>query len=226
LNSDFHSFARNQELDICPTNLRAKIIETTEWISSQISRAVYNVGQAETQEDYNTRVEALFANLDKAEEVLSKERYICGEQFTIADIIFFTTLIRFDEAYYFLYKCNKKRIVDYPHLFSYLKELYEIETIRNTVRMDHIRASFYSNYPTVNQSRIIPIGPNSLEILINTTSYPRNSLKGISVPLPSTRSVSIPFDRKEQEDQKESQQQLPERQEQIEISTSVTETGA
>jgi putative glutathione S-transferase len=221
LNNEFNTFATNKALDLYPTRLRAKINEANEWISTQISQGVYKVGQAKTQGDYNVAVQALFENLDKAEEILSKERYICGNQFTLADIVLFTTLLRFDEIYYFEFKCNKKRICDYPHLFEFLKELYQIEAIRSTVHMDHIKASYYSNFPLLNQFSIIPIGPNSLEKL--TSPHSRGSLRGQDIPLPPPRIEPPPkAPEQPQEEKKENvpiqvQQPAPQQEQQQEV---------
>ncbi|GAB4840799.1 hypothetical protein Ancab_021561 [Ancistrocladus abbreviatus] len=158
-NSEFNDFAKNAALDLYPPQLRSQIDEINEWIFDGINIGVYKCGFAQKQGPYDEAVEKLFEALDRCEDILGKQRYLCGGTFTEADIRLFVTLIRFDETYAVNFKCNKKLVREYPNLFNYTKEIYQMPPITATVHMDHIRRGYYS-MPSLNPSGIVPIGPS------------------------------------------------------------------
>eukprot|EP00479_Gromia_sphaerica_P003230 TRINITY_DN13772_c0_g1_i1.p1 TRINITY_DN13772_c0_g1~~TRINITY_DN13772_c0_g1_i1.p1 ORF type:complete len:193 (+),score=20.87 TRINITY_DN13772_c0_g1_i1:112-690(+) len=146
-------------LDSYPEDLREKIDEINSWIYPCINNGVYRCGFARTQEAYENAFYELFDALDKIEDILSKTRYLCGDRLTEADIRLFPTLIRFDVVYYGHFKCNKKRIVDFPNLWNYTKELYQIPEIKETCNMEHMKAHYYHSHRSLNPTGIIPKGP-------------------------------------------------------------------
>ncbi|EOY27559.1 Glutathione S-transferase family protein isoform 2 [Theobroma cacao] len=160
LNTEFNDIAENPALDLYPSHLRAQIDETNEWIYSGINNGVYKCGFARQQGPYDEAVKQLYEALDKCEEILSKQRYICGNVLTEADVRLFVTLIRFDEVYAVHFKCNKKLLREYPNLFNYTKEIYQIPGISSTVNVQHIKKHYYGSQPSINPFGIIPLGPN------------------------------------------------------------------
>ncbi|KAM6551538.1 hypothetical protein CsatB_001346 [Cannabis sativa] len=159
-NSEFNAIAENPDMDLYPPQLRAKINETNEWIYEAINNGVYKCGFARKQEPYDEAVTKLYQALDKCEEILDKQRYICGNTLTEADIRLFVTLIRFDEVYAVHFKCNKKLLREYPNLFNYTKDIYQVPGMSSTVNMEHIKRHYYGSHPTINPFGIIPSGPN------------------------------------------------------------------
>ena len=124
-----------------------------------MNNGVYRAGFATTQAAYEEAARALFATLDQLEERLSRQRYLAGRQITEADWRLFTTLLRFDAVYYSHFKCNLRRIVDYPNLWNYLRELYQVPGVAETVSLDHIKRHYYGSHRNVNPTGIVPIGP-------------------------------------------------------------------
>ena len=120
---------------------------------------MYRAGFATSQSAYDEAVTELFTELDHWEKVLGKQRYLCGDQITEADWCMFTTLFRFDAVYYVHFKCNLQRIVDYPNLWNYLKDLYQQPGVRETCNLDHIKRHYYISHPNVNPTGIVPKGP-------------------------------------------------------------------
>jgi glutathionyl-hydroquinone reductase len=120
---------------------------------------VYRAGFATAQEAYEEAALAVFTALDTLEARLGNHRYLVGDRLTEADIRLFTTLIRFDPVYHGHFKCNLRRIVDYPNLWGFVRDLYQLPGVRDTVHIDFIKAHYYRSHPTVNPSRIVPIGP-------------------------------------------------------------------
>lgn len=145
--------------DYYPTALRAEIDEVNERIYNTLNNGVYKSGFATNQEAYEEAVVPLFETLDWLEERLSSKRYLVGENLTEADWRLFTTLVRFDPVYVSHFKCNLKRIFDYPNLWNYLCDLYQHPGIAKTVHMAHIKSHYYGSHETVNPTRIIPMGP-------------------------------------------------------------------
>ncbi|XP_048438711.1 glutathionyl-hydroquinone reductase YqjG-like [Pyrus x bretschneideri] len=158
-NTEFNDIAEKAYLDLCPPHLQSQIDQTNEWIYDKINNGVYKCGFARKQEPYDEAVKELFEALDKCEEILSKQRYLCGNTLSEADIRLFVTLIRFDEAYAVNFKCNKKLLREYPNLFNYTKDIFQVPGVSSTVNIDHIKQGYYS-IAAINPFGIIPIGPN------------------------------------------------------------------
>lgn len=142
-----------------PEELAKRIDGVLDAIYEQINNGVYRAGFATSQEAYNDAVTELFEALDHWENVLSQQRYLCGDIITEADWCMFTTLLRFDAVYVGHFKCNLKRIVDYPNLWNYLKELYQYPGIAETVNFKHIKNHYYMSHESINPTRIVPRGP-------------------------------------------------------------------
>lgn len=160
---EMNAFAsKNKEWDLYPENLQKQIDSVNEWVYPQINNGVYRTGFSQTQEAYEEAVNDVFDGLDRVEEILSKQRYIASpDVFTEADIRLFVTLVRFDEVYVGHFKCNKKRISDYHHIPNYVREIYQIPGIADTVNMDHIKEHYHQSHPMINKFKIIPAGPNA-----------------------------------------------------------------
>jgi putative glutathione S-transferase len=124
-----------------------------------VNNGVYRAGFARSQEAYDEAVTALFDTLDALDERLSRQRYLADDRITEADIRLFTTLVRFDPVYVGHFKCNLRRLVDYPHLWPYTRELYQHPAIRPTVDFFHIKQHYYRSHETVNPTGIVPKGP-------------------------------------------------------------------
>ncbi|MFK7801170.1 MAG: glutathione S-transferase family protein [Anaerolineae bacterium] len=158
LNSEFSAIA-STGIDYYPEHLRAEIDEINERIYHTVNNGVYKSGFARSQEAYEEAVTALFDTLDFLEERLDSQRYLVGDQITEADWRLFTTLVRFDPVYVGHFKCNLKRIVDYPNLSNYLRELYQVPGIADTVDLPQIKEHYYRSHESVNPSRVVPMGP-------------------------------------------------------------------
>ncbi|NNK16647.1 MAG: glutathione S-transferase family protein [Sulfitobacter sp.] len=158
LNSAFDGLTGNTE-DFWPEDLREAIEPVNERIYDTFNNGVYRSGFATTQEAYDEAVGPLFDTLDWLENCLSENRYLMGDRITEADWRLFPTLIRFDPVYHLHFKCNRKRIVDYPNLWSYTRELYQWPGVADTVNMDHIVRHYHYSHDSINPNRIIPINP-------------------------------------------------------------------
>jgi putative glutathione S-transferase len=145
--------------DFFPPDLQADIDEINGFVYDTINNGVYRAGFATTQSAYDEAVRSLFGALDQIELILSSFRYLVGDTLTEADWRLFTTLVRFDPVYVGHFKCNLRRIVDFPNLWSFTRELYQIPGVADTVNMDHIKKHYYASHPTVNPSGVIPAGP-------------------------------------------------------------------
>jgi putative glutathione S-transferase len=145
--------------DFYPEDLRAEIDRLNVRIYDTVNNGVYRAGFATTQEAYDEAVVPLFETLDWLEDRLGSRRYLAGDRLTEADWRLFTTLVRFDPVYVGHFKCNLRRITDYPNLSAYLKELYEMPGIAETVNMHHIKGHYYESHRTINPSGIVPKGP-------------------------------------------------------------------
>ncbi|MGP4714813.1 MULTISPECIES: glutathione S-transferase family protein [unclassified Psychrobacter] len=136
-----------------------EIDEINALVYSAVNNGVYKSGFATTQDAYEEAVGELFAALDVLESRLAGSRYLVGDSITEADWRLFTTLVRFDAVYFGHFKCNLRRIVDYPNLWGYLKELYQVPGIAQTVNMDHIKSHYYTSHANINPTGIVPVGP-------------------------------------------------------------------
>ena len=146
--------------DYYPHALRGDIDKFNAKIYPNVNNGVYKAGFATTQRAYEQAVMPLFATLDELDQHLSHHRYLAGEQITEADWRLFTTLIRFDTVYYSHFKCNIKRITDYPNLSGYLRELYQWPGIKDTINMAHIKQHYYRSHLNINPTGIVPVGPD------------------------------------------------------------------
>jgi putative glutathione S-transferase len=158
LNSAFDEFT-NVGVDFYPLPLRKEIDSINQAVYDNINNGVYRAGFARTQEAYNRAYDRLFDTLDELEARLSKRRYLVGEQITEADWRLFTTLVRFDSVYYSHFKTNKKRLIDYPNLWAYTRELYQVPGVAETVNMDHIKYHYFASHRSINPTGIVPRGP-------------------------------------------------------------------
>ncbi|NOZ53596.1 MAG: glutathione S-transferase family protein [Gammaproteobacteria bacterium] len=158
LNSAFNAFTNIKD-DYYPTVLRTEIDAINKMIYDDINNGVYRCGFASTQRAYESAFDAMFAALDKLEQRLGRQRYLVGNTLTEADWRLLPTLLRFDPVYVGHFKCNLKRIADYPNLSNYLRELYQHPGISETFNLAHIKRHYYWSHTSVNPSRIIPKGP-------------------------------------------------------------------
>ncbi len=145
--------------DFYPEDLRQQIDEVNQRVYDQVNNGVYKAGFATTQDAYEEAVVPLFDTLDWLEQRLSKTRYLCGERLTEADWRLFTTLLRFDPVYVGHFKCNLRRIQDYPNLSGFLRELYQVPGVKDTVNFQHIKHHYYESHDTINPTGIVPMGP-------------------------------------------------------------------
>jgi glutathionyl-hydroquinone reductase len=158
LNSAFDQWG-NASVDFYPRELRAEIDRVNAVIYPNVNNGVYRCGFATSQEAYEEAFDALFATLDELDSRLSRQRYLAGARLTEADWRFFTTLVRFDSVYYSHFKCNLRRIVDYPHLWPYARDLYQVPGVAETVDLKQIKRHYYWSQAAVNPSRIVAKGP-------------------------------------------------------------------
>ena len=142
-----------------PADKQAEIDEINTFVYHAINNGVYKTGFATTQDAYEEALFELFAALDNMEARLQDKRYLTGDTITEADWRLFSTLMRFDAVYVGHFKCNIRRIVDYPNLWGYLRDLYQVPGIADTVNMDHIKTHYYGSHATINPTGIIPVGP-------------------------------------------------------------------
>lgn len=159
LNCEFDEFG-NADLDLYPKYLRNEIDDINQRIFSDINNGVYRCGFATTQEAYNEAFSDLFSTLDELERRLERQRYLVGDILTEADWRLFPTLVRFDPVYVGHFKCNQRRIEDYPHLSGYTRELYQMPGISETINLDHIKRHYYQSHPSINPTGIVPSGPD------------------------------------------------------------------
>jgi putative glutathione S-transferase len=158
LNSSFEAFT-NVHTDYYPAELRGEIDRINDVVYTTVNNGVYRAGFATSQQAYEEAARGIFATLDELEARLSRQRYLVGRHVTEADWRLFTTLVRFDTVYYSHFKCNLRRIADYPNLWNYLRDLYQVPGIAETVSIDHIKRHYYGSQRQVNPTGIVPIGP-------------------------------------------------------------------
>lgn len=158
LNSAFDALG-DASVDFYPEALRGEIDQINKFVYDNVNNGVYKCGFAASQEAYDEAFVGLFESLDQLEERLGKQRYLVGDTLTEADWRFFTTLVRFDPVYVGHFKCNKQRIADYPNLWGYLRDLYQVPGVSETVNMDHIKRHYYVTHLKINPTGIVPQGP-------------------------------------------------------------------
>ncbi|MCY1495444.1 Glutathionyl-hydroquinone reductase PcpF [compost metagenome] len=158
LGSAFDDLTGNR-LDLCPAALREEIDALNARIYPAVNNGVYRAGFATTQDAYEEAFNALFAELDWLEARLDRQRYLAGEHLTEADVRLFTTLIRFDAVYHGHFKCNLRRLADYPNLSNWLRELYQWPGVAETVNLEHIKHHYYASHRTINPTGVVPLGP-------------------------------------------------------------------
>jgi glutathionyl-hydroquinone reductase len=159
LNSAFDAITGNTA-DYWPEHLRDDIETVNSRVYDTVNNGVYKCGFATTQAAYDEAVHPLFGSLDWIEGILTNNRYLVGDTLTEADWRLFTTLVRFDNVYHLHFKCNRRRIIDHPNLWAYTRELYQMQGVAETVKMDHIVRHYHYSHETINPNRIIPINPN------------------------------------------------------------------
>ncbi len=158
LNSAFDEWG-DASLDFYPEELRGEIDAINALVYPSINNGVYRAGFATEQGAYQEAFDELFSALDKVEDRLSRQRYLVGSRLTEADWRLFTTLVRFDPVYFGHFKCNFRRIADYPNLSNYLRDLYQVPGVAETVSLHHIKSHYYGSHESINPTRIVPAGP-------------------------------------------------------------------
>jgi putative glutathione S-transferase len=158
LNSAFDQWG-DASLDFYPERLRGEIDRINALVYPSVNNGVYRAGFATTQIAYEEAFGELFAALDMLEELLGRSRYLAGDRITEADWRLFTTLVRFDPVYVGHFKCNLRRIADYPNLSNYTRDLYQVPGVAGTVNLHHIKAHYYGSHQTINPTGIVPLGP-------------------------------------------------------------------
>lgn len=157
-NSEFDRFTDSQ-IDLYPERLRPEIDELNRFIYENVNDGVYRAGFATSQSAYERAARGVFSALDQLDARLATRRFLFGSEFVETDWRLFVTLVRFDAVYHGHFKCNVRRIIDYPNLFGYLKDLYQTDGIAETVHFDHIKRHYYVTHDDINPTRIVPIGP-------------------------------------------------------------------
>jgi glutathionyl-hydroquinone reductase len=180
LNAAFDAFG-DPSLDFYPENLRAEIDALNETVYENINNGVYKAGFAPSQEAYEEAFRALFNTLDELDLRLDEQRFLLGDRLTEADWRLFTTLVRFDAVYYVHFKCNRRRIFDFPNLSGYLRDLFQVPGVKDTVDFEHIKQHYYFSHDRINPTRIVPLGP--LQIL--DAPHDRDRFRGEGIPVRS-----------------------------------------
>jgi putative glutathione S-transferase len=159
LNAAFDEVGGDRSVDFYPEPLRAEIDAVNAEVYDRVNNGVYKAGFATGQEAYEEAFHRLFACLDGLEARLARNRYLVGDTLTEADWRLFTTLVRFDPVYHGHFKCNRHRLVDFPNLWDYTRELYQMPGVAETVNLTHIKRHYYGSHPSVNPTGIVPAGP-------------------------------------------------------------------
>ena len=159
-NHEFQEVAANPNIDLYPEHLQQYIDELNDWIYPKINNGVYRCGFARKQGAYSRAFQELFEALDQVEEILSGSRYLTGAELTEADVRLFTTLVRFDPVYFTHFKCNQRRIVEYPNTWGYVRDIYQLPGVAETVNMEHIKHHYFVSHRQINPFGIVPDGPD------------------------------------------------------------------
>jgi putative glutathione S-transferase len=162
LNSEFNDFAQYPELDLYPSDerIRSAINEVNEWIYPTINNGLYRCGFTTKQTAYDKAITELTDSLDRLEGMLSRSRFLAGDQITEADIRLFATLLRFDEVYVVYFKTNTRTVAGSPALLNYCRDIYQMPGVKETVHMDQIKTNYYTSHPVPTAYSIIPRGPD------------------------------------------------------------------
>jgi glutathionyl-hydroquinone reductase len=160
LNEAWDDWAEHPELDLYPAERRVELDGLAERIYERVNDGVYRAGFARSQEAYEAAVIPLFETLDELDDRLGAQRFLTGADQTLVDWRLFTTLIRFDTVYFLHFKCNVRRIIDYPNLWPYLRDLYQTPGIAGTVNFEQIKRHYYLTHSSLNPSGIVPVGPD------------------------------------------------------------------
>lgn len=166
LNNAFNDWATQAEVDLYPAELQVNITDWNARVYHTVNNGVYRCGFAQTQRAYEVACNELFDTLDAIDTVLATQRYLCGNRLTLADIRLFTTLIRFDIAYYGLFKCNRRRIAEYHNLSGYIRDIYQLPGVASTCDVDAIKRDYFGNLFPLNPGGIIPLGPELVTLEI------------------------------------------------------------
>jgi putative glutathione S-transferase len=154
----FNAFG-NSKVELFPKDIAAEQAELSAFIYDRVNNGVYKSGFADSQRAYEKACRALFVALDELEKRLATRRYLFGKRIVESDWRLFCTLVRFDAVYHGHFKCNVRRIVDYPNLDGYLRDLYQLPGIAENVNFDHIKRHYYFTHDDINPTRVVPIGP-------------------------------------------------------------------
>ncbi len=159
LSSEFNDYATNTDLDLYPEDNREQINELNDWIYPSINNGVYRCGFATKQRAYSQAFSELFTALDRVEAILADSRYLTGSVLTEADVRLFTTLVRFDAVYHTHFKTNLRRIVDYPNIWAYTRDIYQLPGVAETTNIAHIKSHYFESHTHINPFGIVPDGP-------------------------------------------------------------------
>jgi glutathionyl-hydroquinone reductase len=177
LNSAFDAFG-DSSLDFYPEPLRLEIDALNAVVFENVNEGVYKAGFANSQEIYEEAFRALFNTLDELDQRLDGQRFLLGDPLTEADWRLFTTLIRFDAVYYVHFKCNRRRIADYPNLSGYLRDLFQMPGVKETVDIEQIKQHYFWSHDHINPTRIVPLGP----LMIIDAPHDRDRFRGTNIP--------------------------------------------
>ncbi|MDS0475230.1 glutathione S-transferase C-terminal domain-containing protein [Natrinema sp. 1APR25-10V2] len=153
------AFADHRGVDLYPEDRREEVDEVIEALYGPLNRGVYAAGFASSQAEYEAAVETVFDALDRWESVLSDQRYLLGDELTLADLRLFPTLVRFDAVYHTHFKCNVRRLVDYPNLWGYTRDIYQMDGVAETVDLGHIKEHYYRSHDDIDPTGFVPAGP-------------------------------------------------------------------
>lgn len=180
MNSGLNGLAQNPDLDLSPPELQKHIDEWNQIIYPNINNGVYKCGFAQSQEAYDTAVNELFSALNTVDDHLKGSRYLCGDKLTLADVCLFTTLIRFDLVYNVMFKCTKKKVVEYPSLHGYMRDIYQIPQVAETCNLEAIMDGYYKFLFPLNPGNIRPIMPSGSHHHFLSQKHHRESLSASS----------------------------------------------
>jgi putative glutathione S-transferase len=177
LNSAFDEWG-DASLDFYPEALHGEIDAINAAVYTNVNNGVYRAGFATSQEAYEEAFRALFNTLDELDARLDEQRFLLGDRLTEADWRLFTTLVRFDAVYYGHFKCNRRRIAEYPNLSGYIRDLFQMPGVKDSVNFEHIKQHYYWSHANINPTRIVPLGP----LLILDAPHDRDRFRGEGMP--------------------------------------------